>query len=393
MNESRVDTSGGDLQIPFPADRLDALMEEAGLDILVVSSKHNVQYVLGGYRFFMFGESDAFGESRYLPLFVYVKGRPAESAYLAYQTESYEKELGRFWLPDVRTGSRGTLDAMKMAVEHIRGLGGAPRRIGIEAGFLPADAYIALHGAFPDTEIVDAVQTLERLRARKTPEELENLRIASDGVAASMLAVFAGLRPGQTKREVVEALRREQVSRGLTYEFCLITAGTSLNRAPSDQILQPGDILSLDSGGNYRGYLGDICRMGILGEPDAELEDLLGEIDEIQQAARRPVRAGALGNEIYAAVEPLVNGQREGKLNFVAHGMGLVTHEVPKLTVRGSGKSDLDKPLEPGMVISIETALLHSRRGFIKLEDTVAVTQSGYDAFGDEGRGWNRAAV
>ena len=42
------------------------------------------------------------------------------------------------------------------------------------------------------------------------------------------------------------------------------------NRAPSDQVIAEGDIMSLDSGGNYRGYIGDLCRMGILGEPDAE---------------------------------------------------------------------------------------------------------------------------
>ena len=43
--------------------------------------------------------------------------------------------------------------------------------------------------------------------------------------------------------------------------------------------------MSLDSGGNYHGYIGDLCRMAILGEPDAELEDLLGEIETIQRAA------------------------------------------------------------------------------------------------------------
>ena len=61
-----------------------------------------------------------------------------------------------------------------------------------------------------------------------------------------MLAVIASHGPGVTKRELVEALRREEVNRGLTFEYCLITAGTSLNRAPSDQILREGDILSLE---------------------------------------------------------------------------------------------------------------------------------------------------
>ena len=40
--------------IPFDADRLDRLMDDAGIDVLVVTSKHNVQYLLGGHRAFFF---------------------------------------------------------------------------------------------------------------------------------------------------------------------------------------------------------------------------------------------------------------------------------------------------------------------------------------------------
>ncbi len=91
------------------------------------------------------------------------------------------------------------------------------------------------------------------------------------------------------------------MKRGLTFEYCLITAGTSLNRAPSGQRWEAGDIMSIDSGGNYQGYIGDICRMAIQGEPDAELVDLLGEIETIQRAAMKPIKAGVMGREIYAA--------------------------------------------------------------------------------------------
>jgi Xaa-Pro aminopeptidase len=52
---------------------------------------------------------------------------------------------------------------------------------------------------------------------------------------------------------------------------------------------------------------------------------------------------------------------------------------------------DMDRPLEPGMVISIETTMAHPKRGFIKLEDTVLVTKNGHEALGDGGRGWNKA--
>jgi Xaa-Pro aminopeptidase len=383
--------------IPFETSRLDELMERAGIEALVVTSKHNIQYLLGGYRFFFFDHFDAIGVSRYLPVFVYVKGRPERSTYIGHPMERYEQELDRFWVPTFRGNARMSTDGIKLAVEQLQVLAPKAKRIGVERAFLPSDAESALRSGLPDAELVEAHLPLERLRAVKTPQELEYLRAASDLVLDSMLAVIGGHEPGVTKRELVEALRREEVNRGLTFEYCLITAGTSLNRAPSDQILQAGDILSLDSGGNYNGYIGDLCRMGVFGEPDTELQDLLGEIDAIQQAARKPIRHGARGGDVFAATEELVSKSRHGNsLEFVAHGMGLVSHEAPRLTDSGPipyPAYDADLPLQKGMVLSIETTILHPRRGFIKLEDTVAVTDGGCEGYGDRGRGWNRAGT
>ena len=212
-----------------------------------------------------------------------------------------------------------------------------------------------------------------------------------------MLAVIADHGPGTSKEELAEALRREETNRGLTFEYCLIAAGASHNRAPSPQTWEMGDVLSLDSGGNYHGYIGDVARMAILGEPDAELDELLGEIEEVQQTAFRAIKAGAMGGDIYAAAEPLVRRSRQhNHLHFLAHGMGLVSHEAPRLTNSGPvpyPDDDAHRPLEAGMVISVETTLLHPRRGFIKLEDTAVVTDGGYEIYGDRARGWNRGGT
>src|SRR5438093_5167444 len=263
--------------IPFDADRLDRLMDEAGIDVLVVTSKHNVQYLLGGHRAFFFESMDAMGLSRYLPALVYPKGAPQKAAYFGHRMEGYQKEIEPFWMSEVETKSSGSVDVMEKAIDYIRRSGVKARRIGAELAFLPVDSGNALRNAFAGSEIVDALFVLERLRAVKQPEELKKLRIASEGVIDSMMAVIAKHRPGATKRELTEALRREETNRGLTFDYCLITAGSSLNRAPSEQKWQKGDILSLDSGGNYRGYIGDLCRMAIQGEPDSELADLLAE--------------------------------------------------------------------------------------------------------------------
>jgi len=310
--------------------------------------------------------------------------------------EAQQQQVAPLWVPEARNVSGGSTDAMQQALSLVKERALPARRIAVELAFLPADAFCVLQDACPGADIVDALPLLERLRARKTDVEIEKLRFASDQVIASMLAVIGGHGPGASKRDLVEALRREETARGLEFDYCLITAGTSLNRAPSDQRWEKGDILSLDSGGNYQGYIGDVCRMGILGEPDNQLRDLLAEVDSIQRAAMQAVRAGAPGGGIYTAAEAaLRQASVRDHLAFVAHGMGLVSHEVPHLTDSGPvpyPAEDAERPLEAAMVLSIETTLKHPKRGFIKLEDTVLVRNDGFELLGDAGRGWNLGA-
>src|SRR5580700_3281837 len=89
--------------LPFDEAKLDRLLDEAGIDALILSSKHNIQYLFGGYRFFFFDHFDAIGVSRYLPLLIYVKGRPDQSTYIGHGMETYEEELGKFWTPALQT--------------------------------------------------------------------------------------------------------------------------------------------------------------------------------------------------------------------------------------------------------------------------------------------------
>lgn len=113
----------------------------------------------------------------------------------------------------------------------------------------------------------------------------------------------------------------------------------------------------------------------------------------MQQAAFAVVKAGAKGGDIYAAAgKRLAQTSQREHTEFLAHGMGLVSHEAPRLTNSGPvpyDDYDAHRPLEAGMVVSIETTMKHPKRGFIKLEDTVAVTPTGYEIYGQSGRGWN----
>ncbi|MFH1795466.1 MAG: Xaa-Pro peptidase family protein [Pseudomonadota bacterium] len=378
---------------PFDHDKLDRLMDEAGIDALLVTSKHNVQYLLGGYRYIFFHAMDAIGHSRYLPVVVYAKGSPDKAAYVGNRMEGHEQQVNPFWTPSVFANCWGSVDAAKQAAAHLKNIGLASARIGFEPAFVPHDAWATLQAELGDPKLVDATGMLERLRAIKTPEELAKLRLASELITDSMLAAFAAMREGSSKGDIVERLRREETNRGLTFDYTLITLGSSHNRAVSPQTWRRGEVMSLDSGGNYHGYIGDLCRMAVLGEPDAELQDLLAEIDQVQQAAFAHIRPGARGGDFITHAEQVLKASKVAAYtDFFAHGMGLISHEAPFLMTNhpvAYEGIDADKPLEAGMVISVETTMLHPSRGFIKLEDTIAVTADGYEMMGARGRGWN----
>ena len=379
--------------IPFDQGRVDRLMEEAGLDVLVATSKHNVQYLLGGYRFIFFSAMDAIGHSRYLPIVIYHKGRPEHAAYIANRMEGAEHQNNPFWTPALQAACWGSADAARLAVEHLRKAGLAEKRIGIEPSFLPADAYEILKSGLGVPELANATPMMERMRAIKTPAELDKLRTASELITNSMLAVFKAAGEGSSKGDIVQSLRREETDRGLQFEYALITLGASHNRAVSPQRWQAGEVMSLDSGGNYQGYIGDLCRMAVLGEPDAELQDLLAEIKAVQEAAIQGAKAGRRGGDLIADAERVLKqGPSASFTDFFGHGMGLITHEVPFLMTNhpvAYEGVDAERPLEPGMVISVETTMLHPRRGFIKIEDTVAIHADGPELMGARGRDWN----
>ena len=177
--------------MPFDAKQLDKLLDDAGIDVLVATSKHNIQYLLGGYRFFFFDTMDAVGVSRYLPALVYQKGKPENTAYVGCAMENYEKELGKFWPPASGSWRHRQPRPRPNARSATSRSSAACAASASSSGFLPADAEGVLRQGLSNVEVVDAVFPLERLRARKTPQEIEWLREASERVIDSMLTVFA----------------------------------------------------------------------------------------------------------------------------------------------------------------------------------------------------------
>lgn len=197
----------------------------------------------------------------------------------------------------------------------------------------------------------------------KLPDEVEKLRTSNAIVAEILAELRARVKPGVTTRELdqlSESLsRKRQVRpafkgyRGYPHALCTSVNGEVVHGMPSDRLLLPGDIVSLDFGVLYKGYYGDAAITVPVGTVSSEAERLikvteLGLYDAIGQA-----QVGNRLGDVSAAVQGRVEEAGFSVVrDFVGHGIGKQMHEEPQIPnygVRGRGIQ-----LRPGMVLAIE---------------------------------------
>ena len=373
---------------PFDANKLDRLMGEAGLDLLLACTRHNVRYLTGGYYYHFHANATRMGRTQYLPFVGVPRGRVENAFYVCRAEERGEVEAVVPWISNRVDAMRGTLPAAESAITAIRKLGLAERTIGVELPFLPADAFLALQRGLPKARLLDATPVLDELRAVKTPAEVAHLRTVCDRVAEAIQAAFAAGKPGITTAEIARCVEREIVRRDMAFLYALVCAGPGTLRAPSSAPWERGRILHIDAGGEVGDYLADICRMGCLGEPSNLAVDLHSACIEVQGRVRQKVRPSVPCRELLMEGERAVREHRFAPYGkFVAHGIGMVSHEQPHISAANA------RPLEAGMVLSIETDFIHPEVGHVKIEDAVAVTENGCDGLGDLGRDWHIVPV
>jgi len=371
------------VKLPFDDAKLDRLMAEADLGLLLVNTRHNVRYLTGGYYYHFHANSSRMGRSQYLSFVGIPRGRANEAFCVARAEERGQMEAESLWIHERVEAIRGTVTAAEAAAKALRSRGIASGRIGVELPFLPADAYLALRSALPAVELGDATRLLNELRAVKSPEELAILRSVYADVAASIQAAFRGSRPGEATRDIARRVEREMASRDVSFLFAFVCAGPGFLRAPSGVTWEHGQPLHIDAGGTRRDYIADICRMGCIGEPEALARELHAACLAVQAAARGAIRAGVQCREVLRVGEQTARAFPFGRhARFVVHSIGMVSYEEPEFS------RDSSRVLEPGMVLSVETDYLHPEVGHVKIEDAVIVQQDGCEGLGDFGREW-----
>ncbi|MBM3678972.1 MAG: aminopeptidase P family protein [Actinobacteria bacterium] len=229
-------------------------------------------------------------------------------------------------------------------------------------------------------ELVSTAGVVEGLRAIKEPAEIEAIRAACR-IADAVYGDLAEERfTGRTEKDLawfVERRFRERGADALAFPP-IVASGTNGSRphaVPQEVEIPAGTLVTVDMGGLVEGYNSDATRTFATGP----LPDRLAEAYAICAAAQldglAAVRAGVTGAAADAAARSTIEAAGLGEAfgHGLGHGVGLEVHEAPTL------RPESADTLAAGNVVSVEPGVYLEGLGGVRIEDLVAVTETGCD--------------
>jgi Xaa-Pro aminopeptidase len=251
------------------------------------------------------------------------------------------------------------------------------KKLGFEQDHLTFASYRSYENVI-EGELIPVSGVIEKLRLIKTSSEIKILKEAADIADAAYKHILDFIRPGKTELEVSNELEFFMRKAGATSSsFDIIVASGYRGALPhgvaSDKIIENGDLVTLDFGAYYKGFISDITRTVAVGEPSAKLKEIYDVVLEAQLRGMAGIKPGMTGREADALTRDYITEKGYGEYfgHSTGHGIGLEVHEGPAL----SSKSDII--LETGMLVTVEPGIYIPGLGGVRIEDDTLITETG----------------
>ena len=236
---------------------------------------------------------------------------------------------------------------------------------------------LRMQEAMPSATWTPGGPILRDLRMRKDAAEIEAQReVAQRTDRAWAVFLESGPITGLTERQAMDRVSDLMKEQGITPMFGICASGpnsASPHYHTGERVIEPGDAVVFDFGGELNDYLSDMTRTVVIGEPSDEYRKVYEIVLRANQAAFEAVKPGIPCEGVDRAARDLITkaGYGPNFIHRVGHGLGLDVHEEPYMI---SGNT---LPLAPGMVFSDEPGIYLEGKFGVRIEDTVAVTETG----------------
>lgn len=252
-----------------------------------------------------------------------------------------------------------------------------------DSSFTTYDGYLALKKEFPLVHWIPRSSPLKEIRLIKEKNELAALKRAADLTWNGYKYITHLLKEGVSEEELAfefEFYCRKQGASGLSFKPIIAFGehGAYPHHRAGSTRLKKGQAVLIDVGAIVDNYSGDMTRLIYFDQPNKKILELEEIVKRAKQKAMCAIKPGVTCGFLDQIVQDEFEHANVRQLytHSLGHGIGLETHEFPRLRFDGVDK---DVILQPGMVFTVEPGLYLPGVGGVRLEDMVVVTETGYE--------------
>ncbi|MEK6751345.1 MAG: Xaa-Pro peptidase family protein [Chloroflexota bacterium] len=259
------------------------------------------------------------------------------------------------------------------------------KRIGVEPRQMRLLEFRHIKAGAPEADFPDATDVLSELRLKKDKAEVDAMRQAVKIAQDALEAVIPQIKIGMTEKELSSELVMQLLKHGSESEMPfapIVSAGPNSanpHASPTKRKIEAGDLLVVDWGAAYDGYISDLTRTFAVGEVDEEYKKIHKIVQASNAAGRAAAKPGDPCANVDIAARDVIEKAGYGKYftHRTGHGIGMEGHEPPYM------RGDNMQLLEPGMAFTVEPGIYLAGRNGVRIEDNLVITEDGAESLSD----------
>lgn len=329
-------------------------MRELGLDGLIVYSPYNLRYLANftgttGFALITLDEAYFVTDARY--------------------TQQAQQQAQGYTVIEHKTGWMGVFNELiqKHGLKHV--------------GFEAEHVSVATLDAFKETFATTLVPTtgvVEKIREIKDENEIKTIREACKISDAAFLHILDVLKVGMSEIEVANELdffMRKLGASGVSFDTIIASGVRSSmpHGVASPKLIEKGDLVTMDFGCYFQGYVSDMTRTVAVGEPTDQLKEIHDVVLQAHLLVSEAAKPGMTGIELDKVARDYIASRGYGEYftHSTGHGIGLEIHEAPAVSRVAS------QAFVPGNIITNEPGVYLPGIGGVRIEDDIIITQTG----------------
>ena len=250
-------------------------------------------------------------------------------------------------------------------------------KLGFEQENITYAVYHQINDIIP-CDLVPVAGLVEKLREVKTEDEINIIKEAINITEKAYDYILGFVKPGKTEIEVANELDFYMRNEGATsVSFDTIVASGIRSAMPhgvaSNKVIEEGDMVTIDFGCYYKGYVSDMTRTFAVGDPGEQMKEIYEIVYQANKKVNEVAKAGMTGAELDAIARDYITEKGYGPQfgHTLGHGIGLEVHEGPSLSFRNEDK------LVVNNIVTNEPGIYVPGLGGVRIEDDLVIKEDG----------------